>query len=102
MYPQRVAGAVPTVRLAPKHLTAAAPDETWCHTGMECARHFFTLYPFHPFSFLLILNSQGSGLDVPDADLETDGFGATAKCTEPRANARKCMRHALWHSQRYS
>ena len=24
------------------------------------------------FSFLLMLNSQGSGLDVPDADLETD------------------------------
>ena len=24
------------------------------------------------FSFLLTLNSQGSGLDVPDADLETD------------------------------
>ena len=45
------------------------------------------------FSFLLMLNSQGSGLDVPDADLETDEDLVT--CVTPLYRLYKGDIHSL-------
>ena len=60
----------------------ASPQFTLVDTGrgwvslLRCAWYEHSgetiAYTCFFFSFLLMLNSQGSGLDVPDADLETD------------------------------
>ena len=48
------------------------------------------------FSFLLLLNSQGSGLDVPDADLETDEDLVSASNTRGHCETKLCAGLCRW------
>ena len=46
-----------------------------------------------------MLNSQGSGLDVPDADLETDSTHSTFKTQNGREAAYECAQSEFLPSQ---